>query len=173
MMSRVLRIILVILPEDPSDALAFTMKMEIRLESISNKLMVGIRDVLLMLEILSKKFFLKLNLSDHRRDQVDHLMPTIKEGDVVEKFRARNDARMDKLEYKENNVVVALMNIPIFVETFSILTNFAVLEDMDGYRDEGMGDVIFGESFLREVGINAKRFEGMITNHNGNEDVTY
>ncbi|GJY35546.1 putative reverse transcriptase domain-containing protein [Tanacetum coccineum] len=29
-----------------------------------------------------------------RRDQVDDLMPTIKEGEVVGKFRARNDARM-------------------------------------------------------------------------------
>ncbi|GJR00931.1 hypothetical protein Tco_0523915 [Tanacetum coccineum] len=29
-----------------------------------------------------------------RRDQVDDLMPTIEEGEVVEEFRARNDARM-------------------------------------------------------------------------------
>ncbi|GJT46482.1 hypothetical protein Tco_0955197, partial [Tanacetum coccineum] len=41
---------------------------------------------------------------------------------------------------------------------------FAVLEDMDAYRDEGMGDVIFGELFLREVEINAKWFEGMCDN---------
>ncbi|GJT44501.1 putative reverse transcriptase domain-containing protein [Tanacetum coccineum] len=98
-----------------------------------------------------------------RRHQVDDLMPTIEEGEEVEEFRARNDARMvskifgypsdcnqnkkiridcahnlkkDKLEYKGNNVVGALMNIPIFVGTFSILTDFAVLEDMDAYRDE-------------------------------------
>ncbi|GJW08099.1 putative reverse transcriptase domain-containing protein [Tanacetum coccineum] len=167
-----------------------------------------------------------------RRDQVDDLMPTIEEGEVVEEFRARNDARMvskvfgypsncdhdkkihidcaynlkfscmigfeflhanffpilyvnvmskkfhnsimkDKLEYKGNNVVGALMNIPIFVGTFSILTDFAVLEDMDAYRDEGMGDVIFGEPFLKEVGINAKWFERIITIYNDNEEVTY
>nr|GEZ62289.1 putative reverse transcriptase domain-containing protein [Tanacetum cinerariifolium] len=60
------------------------------------------------------------------------------------------------LEARGNNVVGALLNIPIFVGTFSILTDFAVLEDMDGYCDKGMGDVIFGEPFLREVGINAK-----------------
>ncbi|GJW88316.1 homeodomain-like protein [Tanacetum coccineum] len=167
-----------------------------------------------------------------RRDQVDDLMPTIEEGEVVKEFRARNDARMDskvfrypsdcdhdkkihidcaynlkfscmigfefthanffpilyvnvmskkfhnsimkdKIEYKGNNVVGTLMNIPIFVGTFSILIDFAVLEDMDAYRDEGIGDVIFSEPFLREVGINAKRFEGMITIHNGNEEVTY
>ncbi|GJX39655.1 putative reverse transcriptase domain-containing protein [Tanacetum coccineum] len=167
-----------------------------------------------------------------RRDQVDDLMPTIEEGEVVEEFRARNDARMvriffgypsdcdydkkirmdcaynwkfscmigfeflhanffpilyvnvmskkfhnsimrDKIDYKGNNVVGALMNIPIFVGTFSILTNFVVLEDMDAYRDDGIGDFIFGEPFLREVRINAKRFKGMITIHNGNEEVTY
>nr|GFA47931.1 putative reverse transcriptase domain-containing protein [Tanacetum cinerariifolium] len=130
-----------------------------------------------------------------RRDQVDDLMPTIKEAEVAEIFRDRNDARMvskifgypsecdhdkkicidsaynlkfscmigfeffyanlfpilyvnvmskkfnssimkDKLEYTGNNVVGALMKIPIFVGTFSILTDFAVLEDMDAYRDE-------------------------------------
>ncbi|GJZ59230.1 putative reverse transcriptase domain-containing protein [Tanacetum coccineum] len=63
-----------------------------------------------------------------KRDQVDDLMQTIEEGEVVEEFRAKNDARL-----------------------------------IDAYRDEVMGDVIFGESFLREVGINARRFEGMIT----------
>ncbi|GJR84995.1 hypothetical protein Tco_0209006, partial [Tanacetum coccineum] len=46
-----------------------------------------------------------------RRNQGDDLMPTIEEG--------------------------ALMNVPIFVGTFSIMTDFAVLEDMDAYRDEG------------------------------------
>ncbi|GJU36816.1 putative reverse transcriptase domain-containing protein [Tanacetum coccineum] len=167
-----------------------------------------------------------------RRDQVDDLMPTIEEGEVVEEFRARNNARMvskvfgypsdcdhdkkiridcaynlkfscmisfeflhanfflilyvnvmskklynfirkDKLEYKGKNVVGALMNIPIFVGTFSILTDFAVLEDIDAYRNEGMGDVIFGEPFLREVRIIASRFNGMITIYSGNESVTY
>nr|GEX40474.1 hypothetical protein [Tanacetum cinerariifolium] len=138
-----------------------------------------------------------------RRNQADELMPTIKEGKIVEEFRARNDAKMyskvfgypsdcdhdkkihidcaynlkfscmDKMEYKRNNVVRTLMNIPIFVGNFSILIDFAVLKDMDAYRNEGMGDVIFGEPFLREVGINARRFDGMITIYNGNDEVTY
>nr|GEV30860.1 hypothetical protein [Tanacetum cinerariifolium] len=87
--------------------------------------------------------------------------------------KIHNSIMRDKMEYKGNNVVRSLMNIPIFVGTFSILKDFVVLEDMDAYHDEGMGDVIFGEPFLREVRINAKRFEGMITVHNGNEEVTY
>nr|GEY55788.1 hypothetical protein [Tanacetum cinerariifolium] len=102
---------------------------------------------------LNEPFELRIN-------QGNDLMPTIKEGE-------------DKMEYKGNNVVETLMNMPIFVGTFSILIDFAVLENIDAYCDEGMGDVIFGEPFLREVWINAKRFDGMITIHNGNNEVTY
>ncbi|GKD16468.1 homeodomain-like protein [Tanacetum coccineum] len=78
----------------------------------------------------------------------------------------------DKMVYKRNNVVGALMNVPIFVGTFFVVTDFAILENMDAYRDEGMGDVIFGEPFLREVGIKTKRFEGMIIIYNGNDEVS-
>ncbi|GJX09775.1 hypothetical protein Tco_0199634 [Tanacetum coccineum] len=84
-----------------------------------------------------------------------------------------NSIMKDKMVYKRNNVIRALMNVPIFVGTFSVVTDFAVLEDMDAYRDEGMDDVIFGESFLRELGIKTRRFEGMITIYNGNDEVTY
>ncbi|GJZ61990.1 hypothetical protein Tco_0618127 [Tanacetum coccineum] len=77
--------------------------------------------------------------------------------------RAKIDVykRMITLRVGEENIIIksvklirrALMNVHIFVRTFSIMTDFAVLEDMDAYRDEGMGNVIFGEPFLREVGI--------------------
>ncbi|GJU70043.1 hypothetical protein Tco_1256302 [Tanacetum coccineum] len=46
------------------------------------------------------------------------------------------------------------------------------LEDMDAYRDEGTGDVIVGEPFLREVRIKARRFDGMITIYNGDDEVS-
>ncbi|GJW95896.1 hypothetical protein Tco_0175568 [Tanacetum coccineum] len=72
-----------------------------------------------------------------------------------------NSIMKDKMVYNRNNVVGALMNVPIFVGPFSVVTDFAVLENMDAYRDEGMGDAIFGEQFLREVGIKTRRFEGM------------
>nr|GEV46214.1 ribonuclease H-like domain-containing protein [Tanacetum cinerariifolium] len=45
--------------------------------------------------------------------------------------------------------------------------NFVVLEDMNAYHDEGMGDVIVGEPFLREVRIKARWFEGTITLYKG------
>ncbi|GJY86320.1 hypothetical protein Tco_0500346 [Tanacetum coccineum] len=84
-----------------------------------------------------------------------------------------NSIMKDKMMYKGNNVVGALMNVPIFVGTFFVVSDFAVLEDIDAYRDEGMGDVIFGEPFLREVGIKTKRFEGIITLYKSDDEVTY
>ncbi|GKB24405.1 hypothetical protein Tco_0863806 [Tanacetum coccineum] len=51
-----------------------------------------------------------------------------------------NSIMKDKMVYKGNNVIGALMNVPIFVGTFSIVMDFAVLENMDAYRDDGMGD---------------------------------
>ncbi|GJQ97405.1 mitochondrial proton/calcium exchanger protein-like protein isoform X1 [Tanacetum coccineum] len=166
-----------------------------------------------------------------RRNQGDDLMPTIKEGEVIEEFRNRdeyldigiddypsycdddkkiridythnlkfscmigfefthvnffpllyvnvmskkfhNSIMKDRMVYKGDNVEGALMNVPIFVGTFFVVTDFAVLEDMDAYRDKGMGDVIVGEPFLREFGIKARRFDGMITIYNGNDEVTY
>ncbi|GKA67363.1 hypothetical protein Tco_0767171 [Tanacetum coccineum] len=52
-----------------------------------------------------------------------------------------NSIMKDKMVYKGNNVVGALMNVPIFVGTFSVVTDFVVLENMDAYRNEGIGDV--------------------------------
>ncbi|GJT55871.1 hypothetical protein Tco_0990925, partial [Tanacetum coccineum] len=63
--------------------------------------------------------------------------------------------------------------VPIFVGTFSVMTDFAVLEDMDAYHDERMSDIIVGEPFLREVRIKTKRLEGIITFYNGDDEVTY
>nr|GEV32284.1 hypothetical protein [Tanacetum cinerariifolium] len=85
-----------------------------------------------------------------RRDQVDGLMPTIKEGEVVEEFRARNDARMvckifgypSDCHHDKKISIDYAYNLK-----FSCMIDFVVLEDMDAYRDEGMDDVIFGEPF--------------------------
>ncbi|GJX59592.1 homeodomain-like protein [Tanacetum coccineum] len=163
-----------------------------------------------------------------RRNQGDDLMPTIKEGEVIEEFRTRDDEldagiddypsycdydkkihidcahnlklscmigfefihanfftllyvnvmskkfhnsiMKDKMVYKGNNVLGALMNVSVFVRTFSVVTDFVVLENMDDYRDEEMSDVIFGEPFLREVRYKARWFKGMITIYNGDDE---
>ncbi|GJZ93995.1 mitochondrial proton/calcium exchanger protein-like protein isoform X1 [Tanacetum coccineum] len=69
-----------------------------------------------------------------RRNQGNDLMPTIEEGEF------HNSIMKDNMVYKGNNVIGALMNVSIFVGTFSVVTDFIVLEDMDAYCDKGMGD---------------------------------
>nr|GEZ04516.1 hypothetical protein [Tanacetum cinerariifolium] len=144
-----------------------------------------------------------------RRDQVDDLMPTIKEGEVIDEtmidiINTRNNESFDeypsfcdfdrkihidcgynlrlscligfehvdadfflilsvnmmssefynsimrdKVEHKGKNVVGAFMNVPIFVKNFAVVTHFVVVENMDGYRDQDMGDIILGEPFCK------------------------
>ncbi|GKA28741.1 hypothetical protein Tco_0714986, partial [Tanacetum coccineum] len=119
-----------------------------------------------------KKGYLNLRLGE-----LAHTKLTVELADMIMKYPkgiAKNVlVCIDKMVYKGNNVIEALMNVPIFVETFFVVTDFTVLENMDAYHDEGIGDVIFGEPFLREIGIKARRFERMITIYNGNESVTY
>ncbi|GJW82422.1 hypothetical protein Tco_0146397 [Tanacetum coccineum] len=82
-----------------------------------------------------------------RRDLVDDLMPTIEECKVVEEFKARNDARMvskifgypSDYDHDKKIRIDCAQNL-----NFSGMIDFAVLEDMDAYRDKEMGDVIFG-----------------------------
>ncbi|GJW27251.1 hypothetical protein Tco_0041062 [Tanacetum coccineum] len=99
-----------------------------------------------------------------RRNQGDDLMPTIKKGEVIEEFRTRDD-----------KIDTGIGDYPSYYDYNKKIhiDYFAVLENMDAYRDEGMGDVIFGEPFLREVRIKKRRFEGMITIYNGDDEVTY
>ncbi|GJS08369.1 hypothetical protein Tco_0365165 [Tanacetum coccineum] len=98
-----------------------------------------------------------------RRDQVDDLMPTIEECEVVEEFRARNDARMVSEIFGYPSDCDHDKKIHIDCAHNLKFSCMIVLEDMDAYRDKGMGEVIFSKPFLREVGINARRFKGMIT----------
>ncbi|GJX58934.1 retrotransposon ORF1 [Tanacetum coccineum] len=108
-----------------------------------------------------------------RRDQVDDLMPTIEEGEVIDEpmidiIKTRNNESFDeefynyiirdKVELKGKNVVEAFMNVPIFVGKFSIVTHFVVVENIDGYRDQDMGDIILGEPFCKASCVEAKRF---------------
>ncbi|GKA61338.1 hypothetical protein Tco_0760745 [Tanacetum coccineum] len=79
----------------------------------------------------------------------------------------------DKVEYKGRNVVGDFMNVPIFVGNFSDMTYFVVVENMDAYHDNRMGDIIDGNPFCREACIKARRFDGMITIYKGNDSVTY
>nr|GEU49975.1 zinc finger, CCHC-type [Tanacetum cinerariifolium] len=79
----------------------------------------------------------------------------------------------DKIKYKGKNAVGASMDVHIFVGNFFVVTDFIVVENIDSYRDEGMGNIIVGRPFCKDACIKAKRFDGMITIYKGNDSVTY
>ncbi|GKE63948.1 hypothetical protein Tco_1514315, partial [Tanacetum coccineum] len=111
-----------------------------------------------------------------KRDQVDDLMPTIEEGEVIyepmiDMIKTRNNESfdeefynsitMDKVELKGKNVVGAFMNVPIFV----------VVENVDGYQDQDMGDIILREPFCKASCVEAKRFLSMAYSFYGYDDL--
>nr|GEV61135.1 hypothetical protein [Tanacetum cinerariifolium] len=79
----------------------------------------------------------------------------------------------DTIKYKGKNMEGAFMSVPIFVGNFFVVTHFVVVENMGGYLDQDIGDVIFRESFCKASCVEARMFDGLITIHNGNDNVTY
>ncbi|GJT36473.1 hypothetical protein Tco_0926892 [Tanacetum coccineum] len=131
-----------------------------------------------------------------RRNQGDKFMPTLKEGEVIEELRTRDDELDNGIDdypsycnYDKKIHIDCAHNLkfscmigfefthanffPLLFTQFrkKFLINKKL--DMDAYSNEGMGDVIFGKLFLRKVGIKTKRFEGIITLYNGDDEVTY
>nr|GEX19115.1 hypothetical protein [Tanacetum cinerariifolium] len=109
--------------------------------------------------------YIKLNEPlELRRNRVDNLEPTIEEGyehvnanffhllsiNVMSKS-FYNSIIKDKVEFKGKIVVRAFMNVPIFVGKFSTITDFIVVENIDSYRDERMGDIVVGRPFCKEA----------------------
>ncbi|GJZ19259.1 retrovirus-related pol polyprotein from transposon TNT 1-94 [Tanacetum coccineum] len=112
--------------------------------------------------VLNRSFLYEdyIELNDHnvplelRRDQVDDLIPTIEEGEVI-------DEPMIDISKTKNDGVLQFYN------------EGQIVENMDGYRDQDMGDVIVGEPFCKASCVQARRFDGLITIQNGNDNVTY
>ncbi|GKE89435.1 hypothetical protein Tco_1566910 [Tanacetum coccineum] len=116
-----------------------------------------------------------------RRNQVDDLEPTIEEGELID------EPMMDRVETRSDNKIVdGLDEYPGYCDfdrkihiycafnlQFSCMIDFAVVENMDSYHDEGMGDIIVGKPFYKEACIKANQFDGMITIYKGNDRVTY
>ncbi|GKD11625.1 hypothetical protein Tco_1196032 [Tanacetum coccineum] len=94
-----------------------------------------------------------------RRDQVDELMPTIEEGEVIEEVKSRND----------NKMVSDIFGYPSDYDHDEKI----LVEDRDPYLDEGIGEVVVGEPFCKVSCMEARRFNGIITIHGKDESVTY
>ncbi|GKD11621.1 hypothetical protein Tco_1196028, partial [Tanacetum coccineum] len=86
-----------------------------------------------------------------RRDQVNDFIPTIEEGEVID------EPMIDIIKTRNN-------------ESFD---DSAVVETIDGYQDQDIGDIILGEPFCKASRVEARRFDGLITIHNGSDNVTY
>ncbi|GKC56799.1 gag-pol polyprotein [Tanacetum coccineum] len=111
--------------------------------------------------------------------QVEDLGPTIEECEVID------EPMEDLVETRNNDDEISneIDEYPSFCEfdrkihidcaynlQFSCMI---VVENMDAYRDQDMGEVIVGKPFYREICVKARRFDGMITIYNGHDDVTY
>ncbi|GJZ50102.1 hypothetical protein Tco_0604292 [Tanacetum coccineum] len=83
------------------------------------------------------------------------------------------------LPYAINNVcfdkALADLGASVSVIPYSTFTNldFVVVENMDAYHDKDIGDVIVGKQFCRVACVEARRFDVLITIHNGKDSVTY
>nr|GEY69434.1 hypothetical protein [Tanacetum cinerariifolium] len=101
------------------------------------------------------------------RDQVDDLMPTIKEGEVIE------EPMIDIIKTRNNESFCEYPSFCYFDRKIHIdyaynlrFSCMIVVENMDGYRDQDMRDVIFREPFYKASCMEARRFDGLITIHN-------
>nr|GEX89321.1 hypothetical protein [Tanacetum cinerariifolium] len=138
--------------------------MEILLESTSNKLMVGIRRALLMLEILSRRFFLKLNLSDHSlepdltnlNEKVKSSNPTISQvgetskKDLEDLFHNFYDEYFDALKLKK-----------------SLTTNVKTLNN-EGEVFYEVSESFQGESYLSSLNDDVQQSPEEVTLHQTN-----
>ncbi|GJU25021.1 homeodomain-like protein [Tanacetum coccineum] len=179
----------------------------------------------------------RMELDLEARNQVDDLMPTIEEGEVVnkpmiEEVKTRDDNKMvskifrypndydedekilinyaynlkflcmigfefihvnfirnlpinvmskkffksimkDKIKFRGRNELGNIANVPVFIRNFYVITDFTVVEDIDPYLDEGMGEVVVGEPFCEVSYVETRRFDGIITIHDEDDSVTY
>ncbi|GJZ20634.1 gag-pol polyprotein [Tanacetum coccineum] len=98
------------------------------------------------------------------RDQVDDLMPTIEEGEVVDKPMIEDVKTRD-----DNKMVSKIFGYPNDYDEDEKM----LVEDMDPYLDEGIGEVVVGEPLCKVSCVETRRFDGIITIHDEDESVTY
>ncbi|GKD02435.1 hypothetical protein Tco_1177409, partial [Tanacetum coccineum] len=124
--------------------------------------------------------------NDAQTSKSDLLTKLILNPQHINKFDINDETSLSEYDEKEQNILYFNDLFPFNIicpddlksekdnddNDIDIIQSSKVLEDMDAYCDEGMGDVIFGEPLLREVGIKSRRFDGMITIYNGDDDVS-
>ncbi|GJS93646.1 hypothetical protein Tco_0800614 [Tanacetum coccineum] len=97
-----------------------------------------------------------------RRDQVDDLMLIIKEGEVFEEVKAMNDARMVSKFFRYHSDYDQSEKIRIDCAHNLKFSCMIVVEDMDLYIDEGMGEVVVGKPFCEVSCVETKSNYGVL-----------
>ncbi|GJX59942.1 putative reverse transcriptase domain-containing protein [Tanacetum coccineum] len=133
-----------------------------------------------------------------KRDQVDNLRPTIEEGEVVDKSMIKdvktwnndkmvsriigypNDYDQDekiRIDYAYNLKFSCMIGFEFvhanFFPNLPINVMSKVMEDMNPYLDEGIGDMVVEEPFCEASCVEARRFDGIITIRDKDDSVTY
>nr|GEU32914.1 hypothetical protein VITISV_013138 [Tanacetum cinerariifolium] len=109
-----------------------------------------------------------------RRNRVDDLEPIVEEGEVVNEpmtniVKARCDFISGLDDYPSNCDFDRKIHIDCAYNlTFSCMI---VVEDMDPYLDEGIGDVIVEEPFCKASCMEAIMFDGIITICDGDDSL--
>nr|GEV50540.1 hypothetical protein [Tanacetum cinerariifolium] len=112
-----------------------------------------------------------------KQPKVDDLKPTIKEGEVVD------EPMMDIVKTRcDNKIIDGLDEYLSYCDfdrkihidcAFNLkFSCMIVVESMDSYRDDEMGDIIVRRPFCKDAWIKARRFDGMITIYKGNDIVS-
>ncbi|GJS23900.1 hypothetical protein Tco_0452532 [Tanacetum coccineum] len=83
-----------------------------------------------------------------------------------------NSIMKDIIKFRGRNELGNFANVPVFIGNFYVITDFIVVEDMDPYLDEGMGDMVVGEPLCKASCIEARRFDGIITIHDEDDTVS-
>ncbi|GJS32499.1 hypothetical protein Tco_0530881 [Tanacetum coccineum] len=89
-----------------------------------------------------------------RNQEVDNLGPIIKEGEVIDKLM------VDIVKTRHDDQIIEGID------------EYPIVENIDAYRDEDMGDVIVGIPFCRASCVEARWFDGLITIHDGTDNVS-
>ncbi|GJT82859.1 hypothetical protein Tco_1057201 [Tanacetum coccineum] len=74
-----------------------------------------------------------------------NFLPILPSNVMSKKFY--NTIMKDKIKFKGRNELGNFVNAPVFIGNFYVITDFTVVENIDPYLNEGMGDVIVGEPF--------------------------
>nr|GEU98968.1 retrovirus-related Pol polyprotein from transposon TNT 1-94 [Tanacetum cinerariifolium] len=118
-------------------------------------------------------------LLELRSNEVDDLMPIVEEGEVIDEpmidiIKTKNNESFDEylsfFDFDRKIHIDCAYNLRFW---YMIGFEDVVVENMDGYRDQDIGKIILGESFCKASCVKARRFDGLITIHNGSNNVTY